>query len=177
MSTDVTAVAVFDASGAVLASGPGAATDTAAEVVDLLWDAASRRAAENGEGGLEHVVVPTSGGVVAVVEACGHRAVAVTGPRPAVALLLFDLRTCLGDAFAGADGDAVRARNVALVAAAAGAVACFVWWRRGSSAPPEAQVQLGLLDGAVRVLDPADPSTTELETLAARVRDSLTGGA
>jgi len=27
--------------------------------------------------------------------------VAVTGPHPAVALLLFDLRTCLSDAFAG----------------------------------------------------------------------------
>jgi hypothetical protein len=27
------------------------------------------------------------------------------------------------------------------------------------------------------VLDRTDPSTTELETLAARVRDSLTGGA
>ena len=56
-----------------------------------------------GEGRLEHVVVPVAGGVVAVVEAHGHRAVAVTGPRPAVALLLFDLRTCLGDAFAAAE--------------------------------------------------------------------------
>ena len=48
--------------------------------------------------------MPVAGGVVAVVEAHGHRASAVTGPRPAVALLLFDLRTCLGDAFAGGGG-------------------------------------------------------------------------
>ena len=86
-----------------MASGPGAAAETAAAAVGLLWDAASRRAAENDGGGLEHVVVPAAGGVVAVVEAHGHRAVAVTGPRPAVALLLFDLRTCLGDVFAAAE--------------------------------------------------------------------------
>ncbi len=100
VSTDVAAVAVFDASGAVVASGPGAAGETAAAAVGVLWDVASRRAAERGEGPLEHVVVPAAAGVVAVVEAHGHRAVAVTSPRPAVALLLFDLRTCLGDAFA-----------------------------------------------------------------------------
>jgi hypothetical protein len=47
------------------------------------------------------VVVPVDGGVVAVVEAHGLHAVAVTGPDPAVALLLFDLRTCLGDASTG----------------------------------------------------------------------------
>jgi hypothetical protein len=71
----------------------------------------------------------------------------------------------------------VKGRNVALVAAAAGAVAGLVWWRRRSTAPPEQQAQLGLLDGAVRALDRSDHSTTELEALAARVRDSLTGGA
>jgi predicted regulator of Ras-like GTPase activity (Roadblock/LC7/MglB family) len=105
VSTDIAAVAILDASGAVVACGPGAADERTAEAVGLLWDAASRRAAESGDGGLEHVVVPVAGGVVAVVEAHGHRAVAVTGPRPAVALLLFDLRTCLGDAF-GAVEDA-----------------------------------------------------------------------
>ncbi len=47
--------------------------------------------------------MPLADGAVAAVEAHGHRAVAVTGPRPAVALLLFDLRTCLGDAFAGGE--------------------------------------------------------------------------
>jgi hypothetical protein len=100
VSTDITAIAVLDASGAVVASGPGAAGQETAEATGLLWDAAGRLAAA---GDLEHVVVPVPGGVVAVVAARGHRAVAVTGPRPAVALLLFDLRTCLGDAFAAAE--------------------------------------------------------------------------
>ena len=71
----------------------------------------------------------------------------------------------------------MKARNVALVAAAAGAAAGLVWWRRRSSAPAEPLVQLGQRGGTVRALDRSDPSTTELETLAARVRDSLTGGA
>jgi len=38
-------------------------------------------------------------------------------------------------------------------------------------------VQFGVRDGAVRTLDLFDPATAELETLAAGVRDSLTGGA
>ena len=71
----------------------------------------------------------------------------------------------------------MKARTVAIVAAAAATVAGVFWWRRRSSAPAEPQVQLGLQDGAVHALDRTDPSTTELETLAARVRDSLTGGA
>jgi hypothetical protein len=71
----------------------------------------------------------------------------------------------------------VKARNVAVLAAAAGALAALVWWRRRAPGPAEPQAQLGLPDGAVRVLDRTDPSTTELVTLAARVRDSLTGGA
>ena len=71
----------------------------------------------------------------------------------------------------------MKARNVALVAAAAGTAAGVFWWRRRSSRVPEPAVQLGLADGAVQVLDRSDPSTTELETLAAGVRDSLTGGA
>jgi hypothetical protein len=71
----------------------------------------------------------------------------------------------------------MKARNVALTAAAAGAVAGVFWWRRRSSRTSETAVQLGLSDGAVLTLGPSDPSTPELETLAAGVRDSLTGGA
>jgi len=71
----------------------------------------------------------------------------------------------------------VKARNVAVVAVAAGAVAGLVWWRRRAPGAAEPSAQLGLPDGAVRALDRTDPSTTELETLAARVRDLLTGGA
>jgi hypothetical protein len=105
VSTDITAVAVIDASGGVVACAPGAAA-ALPEAVEALWSAASRRAAADGGAGLEHVVVPAGDAVVAVVEAHGHRAVAVTGPRPAVGLLLFDLRTCLGDAFAAAPEEA-----------------------------------------------------------------------
>ena len=94
-------MAVVDASGAVIAAGPAAAGDRASQAIGLLWDAASRQAGQAGDAGLEHVVVPLGDAVVAAVEAHGHRAVAVTGPHPAVALLLFDLRTCLSDAFAG----------------------------------------------------------------------------
>jgi hypothetical protein len=103
VSTDIKAVAVVDASGAVVASGPAAAGERASQALGLLWDAASRRAGQAGDVELEHLVVPLTGGAVAAVESHGHRAVAVTGPRPAVALLLFDLRTCLGDAFAGGE--------------------------------------------------------------------------
>ncbi len=103
VSTDITSVAVVDTSGGVVACAPGAAGAGAAEAIEALWDAARRRAAADGDIGLEHVVVPAGDAVVAVVEAHGHRAVAVTGPRPAVGLLLFDLRTCLGDAYAAAE--------------------------------------------------------------------------
>lgn len=103
MSTDISAVAVLDASGAVVACGPGPAGETLSDAAVQLWDAAGRRAALDGGAALEHVVVPIDGGAVAMVEAHGHRAVAVTGPHPAVALLLFDLRTCLGDAYAAGE--------------------------------------------------------------------------
>jgi predicted regulator of Ras-like GTPase activity (Roadblock/LC7/MglB family) len=103
VSTDVRAVAVFDAAGALVASGPGSPGDDASEAVAGLWEAAERAAASLGTAPLDHVVVPASGGGVAVVAAGGHRIAAVTERRPAVALLLFDLRTCLGDAYAAAD--------------------------------------------------------------------------
>ena len=88
----------------VLAAGPGAAGERAAEADRLLWDAAEppRRAARRGRARpRRRAAAPTASSPS--VEAHGHRAVAVTGPRPAVALLLFDLRTCLGDAFAGGE--------------------------------------------------------------------------
>jgi hypothetical protein len=88
---------VLDAAGAVVAAGPDPAPERVGEAAATLWAAAARSA---GDAGLEHLVVPVPGGAVAALEAHGHRIVAVTGPRPAVALLLFDLRACLGDAYA-----------------------------------------------------------------------------
>jgi hypothetical protein len=70
----------------------------------------------------------------------------------------------------------MRARTLALFAAVA-AVAVIVWRRRHRSAQTEPLVQLGLSDGSVRALDRTDLSTLELQTLAAGVRDSFTGGA
>jgi hypothetical protein len=100
VSTDVAAITILDEAGAVVASGPGAAGAQTAEAAAQLWTEAAHRAVDAGASALEHVVVPVDGGAVAAVAAHGRRAVAVTGPDPAVALLLFDLRTCLGDAFA-----------------------------------------------------------------------------
>ncbi len=104
VSTDIRSVVVVEDTGALVASGPGAAGTAVVAAIERLWDAAGRRAGQLGDAALEHLVVPVDGGAVAIVSAHGHRAVAVTGPRPAVSLLLFDLRTCLGDAFAGEDG-------------------------------------------------------------------------
>ncbi len=104
MSTDIQSVVVIDDAGAVVAAGPGIAGADAAAAGERLWDVARRSAGALGGSDLEHIVVPVSGAAVAVVAAHGRRAAAVTGPRPAVALLLFDLRTCLGDAFADEEG-------------------------------------------------------------------------
>jgi hypothetical protein len=97
----VTSVAVLDGTGTVVAAAPGLARAEAGEAAAALWAAAARSA---GEAGLEHLVVPVPGGAVAALEAQGHLIVAVTGPRPAIALLLFDLRTCLDDAYAMLEG-------------------------------------------------------------------------
>jgi hypothetical protein len=102
VSTDVTAVAVLDEAGTVVAAAPAPAAAPTADAVALLWAAAGRTQAAAG-GVLAHVLVPLPGAAVAVVEAHGHRAAAVTGPDPAVALVLFDLRTCLDDAFASSE--------------------------------------------------------------------------
>jgi hypothetical protein len=71
----------------------------------------------------------------------------------------------------------MKLRHLALIALAAGFVAGLIVWRRRRSGPPEQAVQLGMTGGEVRVLDPADPATAELQVLAAGVRDTFTGGA
>ena len=103
MSTDITAVAVVDASGAVVACGPGAAGQETAEAAGLLWDAASRRAAESGDAASSTSSSPSPAASSPSSRRTATAPSPVTGPRPAVALLLFDLRTCLGDAFAAGE--------------------------------------------------------------------------
>ena len=105
VSTDIQSVAVLSPEGDVAAAGPGAVAADLAASAGRLWETAAERAADCGQGSpLDHVVVQDAQGAVAVLAAHGRRIAAVTGPRPAVGLLLFDLLTCLGDAFAVEDG-------------------------------------------------------------------------
>jgi len=104
VSTDIQGVAVLGAEGDVVAAGPGAPAADLAGACRRLWEAAVARAAALAESPLDHVVVQDAGGAVALLAARGRRIAAVTGPRPAVGLLLFDLRTCLGDAYAAEEG-------------------------------------------------------------------------
>lgn len=101
VSTDIRRVAVLGPEGDVLGSGPGAIAADLADSCGRLWEAALRAAGD--ESPLEHLIVEDAGGAVAMLEAHGRRIAAVTGPRPAAGLLLFDLRTCLSDAFASED--------------------------------------------------------------------------
>lgn len=71
----------------------------------------------------------------------------------------------------------MKVRTLGLITAAAGTAGAVVWWRRrrGAAAPPP--VQLGLSDGSVRSLDPADPATIELVEMAADLRRALEASA
>jgi len=104
VSTDIQGVAVLGPEGDIVAAGPGAVAADLAGSAGRLWEAAVERAAALGESLLDYVVVQDASGAVAILAARGRRIAAVTGPRPAVGLLLFDLRTCLGDAFAEEEG-------------------------------------------------------------------------
>jgi predicted regulator of Ras-like GTPase activity (Roadblock/LC7/MglB family) len=104
VSTDIQGVAVLGLEGDIAAAGPGAVAADLAATCGRFWQAAVERAAALGEGPLDYVVVQEAHGAVAMLATRGRRIAAVTGARPAVGLLLFDLRTCLGDAFAEQEG-------------------------------------------------------------------------
>jgi predicted regulator of Ras-like GTPase activity (Roadblock/LC7/MglB family) len=104
VSTDIQGVAVLGPEGDLVATSPGVTADDLGAVAGRMWEAAAGRAAAFGDVPLEHVVVQDASGAVAMLAAHGRRVAAVTGPRPAVGLLLFDLRTCLGDAFSSEEG-------------------------------------------------------------------------
>jgi predicted regulator of Ras-like GTPase activity (Roadblock/LC7/MglB family) len=100
-STDIRAVAVLGEAGEVIAAAPGAGAADLSSAAAALWQAAEAAASGREATPLEHVVVQDKDGAVAMLHDGVHRIVAVTGPQPAVGLLLFDLRTCLGDAYPG----------------------------------------------------------------------------
>jgi hypothetical protein len=64
----------------------------------------------------------------------------------------------------------MKLRSLGLIAVAAGTASAVMWWRRGRGAAAPPPVQLGLSDGSVRALDPADPATVELVDLGADLR-------
>jgi predicted regulator of Ras-like GTPase activity (Roadblock/LC7/MglB family) len=98
-STDIRAVAVIGEAGEVVAAVPGPGAVDLSGAAAALWQAAEAAASDGDAKPLEHVVVQDKDGVVAMLHDGTHRIVAVTGPKPAIGLLLFDLRTCLGDAY------------------------------------------------------------------------------
>ena len=100
ISTDIRSLAVFDAAGVLLGSGPTAVGAAAGAAADGLWRAAAE-AADAGDTAtaLEHVAVDLGDAAVVTLEADGRRIVALTAAQPPLGLVLFDLRTCLADAF------------------------------------------------------------------------------
>lgn len=98
-STDIRSVAVLDQGGEVVAAAPTAASDALGGTAAGLWAEAQLCAGLSDGTQLDHVVVQDETGAVGMVREGDRLIVAVTGPRPAVGLLLFDLRTCLRDAY------------------------------------------------------------------------------
>jgi predicted regulator of Ras-like GTPase activity (Roadblock/LC7/MglB family) len=102
ISTDIRRLVVLDPGGAVLGAGPGGAGAEVSAATDGLWRAASERAADAvADAPLDHVVVDLGDAAVVALEAGGRRIVALTEADPPLGLVLFDLRTCLADAFPG----------------------------------------------------------------------------
>lgn len=103
VSTDIRRLVVLGAGGAVLGGGPEGAGAEVSAAADGLWQAAVE-AAERGadtaaDARLDHVVVDLGDAAVVALESGGRRIVALTAADPPMGLVLFDLRTCLADAF------------------------------------------------------------------------------
>lgn len=94
LSSQITAAAVFDARGAVLATSsedPAASARLAKSAPELV-----AAAADLGSGSREvtRVEVELDEGAVFVVSEGGHTVAATTGPSPTSGLVVYDLRTC-----------------------------------------------------------------------------------
>ena len=70
----------------------------------------------------------------------------------------------------------MKLRTLGLVTAAAGTAGAVVWWRRRRRAAAPSPVQLGLCDGSVHSLDPADAATVEIVDMAADLRRAFETG-
>jgi hypothetical protein len=103
VSTDIRRLTVLDAGGAVLGAGPGRAGPEVGAAAESLWSAAVAAVGrdEGAPAALEHVVVDLGDAAVVALEGGGRRIVALTAADPPLGLVLFDLRTCLDDAFSG----------------------------------------------------------------------------
>lgn len=92
LSAEIEHAAVLDSSGAVVASTSAADADRLAPIAADVLEVA---ALVDPERTVDRVVVELAAGAVFVVRAGGHVAVATTGPEPAAALVVHDLRACL----------------------------------------------------------------------------------
>lgn len=105
VSTDIRRLAVLDVGGVVLGAGPGRAGPEVGTAAESLWNAAVAAVGRD-EGApavapLEHVVVDLGDAAVVALEGGGRRIVALIAADAPHGLVLFDLRTCLADAFPG----------------------------------------------------------------------------
>ena len=100
ISTDIRRLVVLDSDGTVLGAGPGEAGTEVSAAAGGLWRAAAERGADAAtDSPLVHVVVDLGDAAVVALEAGGRRIVALTEADRPLGLVLFDLRTCLADAF------------------------------------------------------------------------------
>ena len=102
LSSEIECAAIVDAEGVVLAATAAADGEKLARAVAELFDAAPPSAA----AGVAYVEIDLALGSVFAVRDRGQVAVATTGPEPAAALVLHDLRALLQRIVAGAPDDA-----------------------------------------------------------------------
>ena len=93
LSAEIENAAILDLSGAVRAWTLDADADRLSRAAAELLDVA---AVVHPERTVDRVDVQLSRGAVFVVQAGGHVAAATTGPEPPAALVVHDLRACLG---------------------------------------------------------------------------------
>jgi predicted regulator of Ras-like GTPase activity (Roadblock/LC7/MglB family) len=100
LSSEIERVAIVDAEGGVIAATAAADGERLARAAAELFDAAPPSAA----AGVAYVEIGLALGSVFAVRDRGHVAVATTGPEPASALVLHDLRALLRRTVAETDG-------------------------------------------------------------------------